>query len=156
LGRDDRMQTFSKKRIIILMVGVIIYSLFLVALVQFMVKDRDVTWFISGQWLSFGIIVGIILSMYTVVDIWRLPQRLLGRAKQRPPLSGTLRRRVVNPETSILLIFGGCLLAPDLYGLVLFFMGMPASEIYYFAGISIVAVLAWGIYNLRKSQEQRN
>lgn len=154
MGGGDRMQTFSKKRIIILMVGIIIYSLYIVALVQLMTKFRvrDATRFISSQWLSFAIIVGLLLSVNTVVGGWRLSHRLLGRVKSRLPLSGASRRRV-NPETGVLFILGVCLFAPDLYGLVLFHMGMPASEFYFFAGISVAAVLAWGIYNLRKSQE---
>jgi hypothetical protein len=33
---------------------------------------------------------------------------------------------------------------PTIYGLVVFLLGGPLNHLYYFAGVSILAVLAWG------------
>lgn len=39
------------------------------------------------------------------------------------------------------------------YGLIFFLMGMPRSDLYLFAAISLAGTLAWGMARIRKSEE---
>ena len=146
------MPAFTKKQIIIFMVGIVLYALLFTALVQFMNLDRSTTGFIPVEWLPAVEISAVILSVYTIVEVWTFPERVRRRINARPPRVITSRRRF-SPGTGFLLIMFGFLICPNLYGLVLFFMGMPAKGFYYFAGISVVGGLAWGIYTLRTNQE---
>jgi hypothetical protein len=152
MGGGNMIITFSKKQIIILMIAIIIYTLILVGIVQILDKTRSPSDFVPVKGLSYLEIFAIILSLYTTVDIWRFPERVQRRVNARPPQIVTARRRF-KPGTAILMMIGAFLLAPALYGLVVFFMGMPATGFYYFAGLSVVAGSAWGIYTLRKSEK---
>jgi hypothetical protein len=152
LGGGVRMQPYTKKQIIIFIVSIILYSLLFTALVQFMNRDRSTTSFIAAEWLPAMEIIGAIISLYTIVSMWTFPRRLRRRVNALPPRVITTRRRF-SPGTGILMIMYGLLITPNLYGLVLFFMGMPATGYYYFAGLSVVGGLAWGIYTLRTNQE---
>jgi hypothetical protein len=141
--------TFSKKQIIILIGAVIIYTWIVVSIVQILDRTRSPSDFIPVNGLSYLEIFAVMLSLYTVVDMWRFPERVQRRVNARPPQVVTRRRRF-KPGTGILMMMGAFLEAPALYGLVLFFMGMPAIGIYIFAGISVVAGLAWGFYTLNR------
>ena len=146
------MPPYTKKQIIIFMVCIILYTLLCFAVVQLMIRDRSTTGFIAAEWLPAIEIIGAILSLNTLVRMWTYPRRLRRRVNALPPRVINTRRRF-SPGTGILIMMGGLLMVPNLYGLVLFFMGMPATGYYYFAGLSVAAGLAWGIYTLRTNQE---
>ena len=148
------MQPYTKKQIIIFMVSTILYSLVCIAIVQLllMCKGRSTSDFISLKWLYPLEIAAVILSAYAIVRMWTFPWQLRRRVNALPPRVITTRRRF-SPGTGILIIMYGFIITPNIYGLVLFFMGMPATGFYYFAGLSVAAGLAWGIYTLRTSQE---
>ena len=147
--KDD--PAVQKKQIIIFMVSIILYTLLCTAVVQLLIRDRSTTGFIAAEWLPAVEITGAILSLYTIVRMWTFPRRLRRRANALPLRVITTRRRF-SPSTGILTIMYGFLMAPNIYGLVLFFIGMPATGFYYFAGLSVAAGLAWGIYTLRTNQ----
>jgi hypothetical protein len=104
---------------------------------------------ISAQALSILEVVCALLSVYTLTRPWVLPQRYLKRVAARFPDTEVSSRQL----NGLLLLFVYVpLVAPCLYGIVLMFWGMPVTYFYFFAGASIATALAWGVYNLSRSQ----
>jgi hypothetical protein len=147
------MSPFTKKQVIIFMIAIILYTLLFTVVVQLLNIDRSTNGFIPVEWLYPLEIAAAILSLYAIVRMWTFPQQLRRRVNSLPPRVITARRRF-SPGTGILMIMGLFLLSPNVYGLVLFFMGMPATSFYYFAGLSVLGGLTWGIYTLQKVHDQ--
>jgi hypothetical protein len=142
------MQTFPKKKIIILLIAEIIYALNFLVIAQLQASFLSSTGTISSGWLSFWKVVAIIEVGYACVWLWTRPFKLLKRYSSLPPRKNSFIRRV-SPDTRVLLLCFCFLISPDLYGRILFLMGMPIYEFYFFAGVSLAMTLAWSIYNLR-------
>jgi len=87
----------------------------------------------------------IFMSVYSFVVAWFFQFR-------RATISNRLgrRRSRLSPEANFLLINYLLLISPVLFGLFLYICGMPLREYFYFQGVSIAMMLAWGIYDLRK------
>ena len=139
------MDTISKKKIAIILIGVVVYALIFAVLVYAIDYSHNVSSQISPEWLSIWRGVGIIYSLYVLTTPWGKRIRIIS----------LIQLCQTNLQIwSVLLLF--CfvpLIAPILVGLVLFFMGMSISEFYFFDGASVLAGLIWGIYNLRNRQE---
>ena len=60
------------------------------------------------------------------------------------------RRSRFSPEAGFFLINYPWLVAPTLYGQLLYVLGLPLRESVYFIATSIVMTLAWATYDLRK------
>jgi hypothetical protein len=88
----------------------------------------------------------IFLSVYSFVVAWFFQSR-------RATISNRLSRRRsrLSPEANFLLINYLLLISPILFGLFLYVCGMPLREYFYFLGASVTMMLAWGIYDLRKT-----
>ncbi len=90
----------------------------------------------------------VAITVFSFAYTWALPWIL--RKRPLPSLqreSGFLGMRL-GPEFQPLLIglmFGA---APASYGLVLFLLGAPLSQLYLFAGAAFVETALWGLYNL--------
>jgi hypothetical protein len=56
-----------------------------------------------------------------------------------------------SPEAGFLVMNYPLLVAPALYGQLLYYLGIPLREFFYFLGAAIVMTLAWAIYDLRKT-----
>jgi hypothetical protein len=139
---EPTIQTIPKKNIVFLLLGVVttaVVFLILVLAIERLQIDKE---YVSPQSLSIWKVMGLILSVYAVTTPWRWQKKFSVGAVR----SGTTTRPIVG----MLLIFYGSLASPLLYGLVLYFWGLPLVEYYYFAGVSIAGALAWGVYNLRK------
>ena len=140
------MQPNSKKmKMIALVVSVLFDTSFLIdAMILNSFGNRPSP--ISSDSLAFLKVVLIFLSAYGLVVAWFFQFRrttILNRL--------SLHRRWLSPEVSFLLINYLLLLSPALFGLLLYFCGMPLFEYFYFTGISIAMMLVWGIYDLRKA-----
>ncbi len=101
---------------------------------------------ISSDSLVLLKVVLIFLSAYGLVMAWFFQFRrttILNRLGLPP--------RWLSSQASFLLINYLLLLSPAIFGLLLYFCGMPLLEYFYFAGISIATMLVWGIYDLRKA-----
>ncbi len=61
------------------------------------------------------------------------------------------RRSRFSPETRFLLMNYPLLVAPALYGQLLYYCGSSIREFFYFVGASIVMTVAWAFYDLRKT-----
>jgi hypothetical protein len=87
----------------------------------------------------------IFMSVYSFAVAWFFQFR-------RAIISNRLTRRHsrLSPEANFLLINYLLLISPVLFGLFLYVCGMPLREYFYFLGVSIAMMLAWGIYDLRK------
>jgi hypothetical protein len=90
----------------------------------------------------------VVLTVFSFAYTWALPWIL--RKRPLPSLqreSAFLGIRL-GPEFQPLLIglmFGA---APASYGLVLFLLGAPLSQLYLFASAAFVETALWGLYNL--------
>lgn len=88
------------------------------------------------------------ITVFSFAYTWALPWIL--RKRPLPSLqreSAFLGIRL-GPEFQPLLIglmFGA---APASYGLVLFLLGAPLSQLYIFAGVAFAETMLWGLYNL--------
>jgi len=93
-----------------------------------------------------------VLTVFSFAYTWALPWIL--RKRPLPSLqreSAFLGIRL-GPEFQPLLIglmFGA---APASYGLVLFLLGAPLSQLYLFAGAAFVETALWGLYNLLRME----
>lgn len=99
-------------------------------------------------WLSALRILLAAVTIFGFAYTWLLPWIL--RKRPLPSLqreSAFLGMRL-GPEFQPLLIglmFGS---APASYGLVLFLLGAPASQLFIFAGAAFLETALWGLYNL--------
>ena len=150
LNTEARMETFPKKHIIILVIAVIAYSLIFMILVQLLDESLSEKDFLSPGSLLFWKVVAVIFIVYGFARLWFWPQRLLKRIAALPPRSGA-SLRPISPKTGVLLLCYVVLVFPNLYGLLLFFRGMPIAEFYYFMGASIAGGIVWGFYHIQKS-----
>jgi len=137
------MQTYPKKHIVILVIAVILVSLIFTILVQFLNQMQLASGYVSAQWLLVWKVVAIISILYGFVRLWFWPRRMLQRIAARPPRQETSPRRI-SPETGVLLLCYAVLASPNLYGLILFFWGLPIAQFYYFAGAAVAGGLIWG------------
>lgn len=138
-----KLRAIPKKYVIIMLIAVVVYSLLFVALAFVIDKVSGGSSQMSKQALSIWKIVGIFLSLYTLTTPWRWQKKIISLANQR--------NMTTRQIWGMLILF--CFvpfIAPLLYGLVLLFWGLSFVEYCYFALLSIVAALAWSIYNLRK------
>ena len=140
------MQPSSKKLKKIALVVSILFGIFFLldAMIINSFENRPSP--ISSDSLALLKVVLIFMSAYGLVVAWFFQFRrttILDRL--------TLRRRWLSPEASFLLINYPLLLSPVLFGLLLYFCGMPLHEYFYFIGVSIAMTTAWGIYDLRKT-----
>ncbi len=140
------MQPNSRKmKIIALVVSVLFGASFLIdAMIITSFGNRPSP--LSADSLAILKVVLIFLSAYGLVVAWFFQFRrttILNRL--------SLRSRWLSPEAGFLLINYLLLLSPALFGLLLYFCGIPLLEYFYFAGISIAMMLVWGIYDLRKA-----
>jgi hypothetical protein len=71
----------------------------------------------------------------------------------RASLLNRLRARFsrFSPETLLLVINYPLLIAPALYGQLLYYCGIPFREFFYFISATIVMILVWAIYDFRKA-----
>jgi hypothetical protein len=88
----------------------------------------------------------IFMSVYGLVAVvasqfWRVA--LLNRF--------STRRSRFSPEAAFFVINYPWLVAPTVYGQLLYYCGISLRESFYFIGTSIVMTLAWAIYDLRKT-----
>lgn len=88
----------------------------------------------------------IALSIFALITPWLIHKRMIP-LRPRP---GSLLGRM-NPATATLITGYLFVTSPVVYGLILFFLGMPSTEFYYFAGMSVVGAVVWGIYNWRQA-----
>ncbi len=140
------MQPNSRKmKMIALVVSVLFGASFLIdAIIITSFGNRPSP--ISSDSLAILKVVLFFLSAYGLVVAWFFQFRrttILNRL--------SLRQRWLSPEAGFLLINYLLLLSPALFGLLLYFCGMPLFEYFYFAGISIAMMLVWGIYDLQKA-----
>ena len=100
---------------------------------------------ISSQSLAILKAISIFLSVYSIVVAWFFQFR-------RATLSDRLSRRKsrLSPEANFLLITYLLLLSPSVFGLFLFICGIPLREYFYFLGVSLVMILVWGFYDIRR------
>ena len=146
------MQTFPKKKIIILLIAEIIYAVIFLVLAQLLIIFPPSTGAISSGWLSFWNVVAIFEVGYACVCLWTRPFKWLKRYSSLPPRKNSFIRRV-SPDTSVLILCFWFLISPNLCGLILFLMGMPIYEFYFFMGASLVMAFTWCLYNIRKDQQ---
>ncbi len=73
----------------------------------------------------------------------------LWRAKLLNRLS--TRRSRFSPEARFLVMNYPLLVAPALYGQLLYACGIPLREFFYFIGTSIMMTLVWAIFEFRKT-----
>jgi hypothetical protein len=141
------MQTYPKKQIIFLTIGLIVHTLLFMIVGYLVNKFPSDMSYISVQDLSICEVVFALLSLYTLTRAWVLCQRILKRRAARLPGTEISGRQL----TSFLLLFVYVpLIAPCIYGLVLMFLGMPLTYFYFFTGSSIAAGLVWAGYNLSR------
>jgi hypothetical protein len=88
----------------------------------------------------------IFLSILGLVMPWLVQGRIIPLQFRK----GSLPSRF-SPEFAILLYGYLLLISPVIYGLVLFFCGLPISKFYYFVAASVVDATIWGVYNLMKT-----
>ena len=80
-------------------------------------------------------------GLIVVVASLRWRAALLNRLGTRPSR--------FSPEAGFFLINYPWLVAPSVYGQLLYFLGLPLRESVYFIATSIVMTLAWAAYDLR-------
>jgi hypothetical protein len=144
------MQIYPKKHMVVLMIAVIITSLIFAILVQLLDKIQLSSGHVSAEWLLVWKVVATISILYSFARLWFWPQRMMNRIAALPSEAERSSRRM-SPEIGVLLLCYGVLVSPDLYGLVLFYLGLPVVQFYYFASASIGGALVWGLYNFTKS-----
>ncbi len=88
----------------------------------------------------------IFMSAYSFIVAWFFQFR---REKMTNQLGK--RRGFMTPKANFLLICYLLLISPAIFGLFLYFCGMPLQQFFYFLGASIVMILLWGIYDLRRT-----
>ena len=81
------------------------------------------------------------LVVVVAFQFWRAA--LLNRLSTRPSR--------FSPEARFLVMSYPLLVAPAVYGQLLYVCGIPFREFFYFIGTSIAMTLAWAIYDLRKT-----
>jgi hypothetical protein len=138
------MQSISKKNVAIIITAVMLYALIFATIALAIDKLQINPNPISAGSLSVWKVIGIILSLYTLTTPWRWRKRL-DSLLNKPKMSA--RRIWGNLILFCIIPF----IAPLLYGLVLFFMGMSIAEFCFFIALSIAGVLLWAQYNLRMS-----
>jgi hypothetical protein len=139
---ETQLQTIPKKNIIIMLIAVVGYGLFFIAIAFLIHKGGDISSQMSKQSLTNWKIVGILLSLYTLTTPWRWQKKIAFRINQQ-----NLTSRQI---WSMLLLF--CFvpfIAPLIYGLVLLSWELSFVEFFYFVALSVLGALAWSIYNLR-------
>jgi hypothetical protein len=142
---------FTKKHLILLIAATILYSLILLALVQWLdtVLTNSERVPLGPFTLSIWIFIGIILSLNSFRWLLLRPARLLNKVSMSIPKTTIIRRRA-SPETGIAFVCLAVLISPAIYALILFLMGMPAIGFYLFVGATVAFAMGWGVYNLRK------
>ena len=90
--------------------------------------------------LLFAIIAGLTFS---------IPWFLYKKIKSYQPTHDLIiaKFKVGNPGLLLGYLY---LFSPVIYGLILFFVGMSISGLYYYIGTSIIGALVWGILDFRR------
>ena len=101
--------------------------------------------FASGDLYKLKIGV-IFLSILGLIFPWLIKSKILPLQFRK----GWLPDRL-NPEYMILFLGYLFLVSPVIYGLLLFLLGLPISEFYYFLLATIVDAILWGMYNMREA-----
>lgn len=89
-----------------------------------------------------------VITVFSFAYTWALPWILRKRPLPSLQREATFLGIRLGPEFQPLLIglmFGA---APASYGLVLFLLGAPLSQLYLFAGAAFLETALWGLYNL--------
>lgn len=134
----------KSKKLIILIVF-LAYTLFFLLITNLLKDAIPTESFASGD--LYKLKIGIIfLSILGLIFPWLIKSRILPLQFRK----GWLLDRL-NPEYMILFLGYLFLFSPVIYGLLLFFLGLPISEFYYFLTATIIDVILWGMYNIRES-----
>jgi hypothetical protein len=142
-----KMKLFSSKRKRLLaFILYLAYSLILVTspVLLHSVSIRIAS--ISTDSLAVLKVIALVLSIYTLIMAWLIQAR---------KMEFIFRQRYflfrISSEAKSLLYSYIYLICPMIFGLFLFFCGMPITQFYYFAGVSIVGGVVLGTYNLSKA-----
>lgn len=145
MANEINPQAIPKKYIIAILIAVVVVALFFAALAFTITKTGDITSQMPKQSLAIWKIVGILLSLYALTIPWRWQDRIISRAIQH--------NITVHQVWGMVILFCyASLVAPLLYGCVLFFLGLSFVEFCYFAALSIVGALIWSVYNLKQAR----
>ena len=142
---DVTMQTIPKKYFAFVLAAVLFASLVFVMIAQLVFKSQAQDGFISGKSISTWIAGGILLSLFALSTPWRWQKRFLSSSTET---DSTSTRRIM---AYFILFCYVPLIAPLLYGLVLFFSGLSMTVFYSFVALSITGALVWSVYNLMKN-----
>jgi hypothetical protein len=136
------MQTIPKKYFVFVLAAVLFASVVFMLVAQLILKSQTQEGFISGKSVYTWIAGGILLSLFALSTPWRWQRRLLSLSTG----AGTISTRRIR---AFFLSFSYIpLIAPLVYGLVLFMFGLPITVFYTFVALSIIGALVWSIYNL--------
>ncbi len=140
------METIPKKKRLLALLLFLAYTLLLVTspILVDSVGIRIAS--LSTGSLAVLKVIALVLSIYCLVMAWFI------QAGRMPflfrPRSYLFR---ISSEAKPLLYSYMYVACPMIYGLFLFFCGMPITQLYYFASVSVVGGLVLGIYNLIKA-----
>jgi hypothetical protein len=143
MNDEAKLQMIPKKNILIIFCSVAVYALLFTSIAFLINKAGNASSQTPKQSLANWKIVGILLSLYTLTTPWRWQEKIIARINQH--------NANTRPVLGMLILFCFApLIAPLIYGLVLFILGLSFVEFCYFVALSIVGASAWSIYNLRK------
>ena len=129
-----------KLNVMVMAIGIPVYGL-LFGILVWVIEPFRATDQVAPRTLFILIIVGLLVSALALSAPWRLP-RFFGRAFAAPIST----RRAWS--ATIVTAFAP-LIAPQIYGLVLYFLGMSLMGFIVFVGASIAVTLLWAAQNLR-------
>jgi hypothetical protein len=98
---------------------------------------------VNTYWSPTLRLVSLLISLLILIGPWLFK-------KYSKAISFTINSnpRKLHPKENLLANGVAITMMPAVIGFLLFKLGGPASDMYYFAGISLIGTLSWGIYLL--------
>ena len=139
------MSSNTKKNHLLLLIGFVVFPFFLAEVARSINEGGLQPTLVSANALKAMRVVFIVFSIITFITPWLIYKSII---PFRPKQNSTLLVKI-SPEYAVLIYGYFFLFSPVIYGLVLFFSGMPITEFYYYILVSVAAMLLWGFLNFR-------
>jgi len=142
---DIPLAYVPKQKLRISLIFGIGYDLFILVIVWILLGENAQKPLISLESMPIWILVGILLSLYA----FSYP---IGRRFRKKLIASLRSGPTPRQEWAVTFVhFGIPMLAPMIYGLCLWFMGMPVSYFYIFVGLSVASGIFWYLFINRKT-----
>ncbi len=145
MAESRSVTTAPRHKRVLFLIGFLAYVLLMIGVAQLLddlpIEPRPSPFVLSLlKWLF------IAFSIITLAAPW-----LMARGTLPVPAKSHLLAAMVGREASTLVVGYCFLVCPIVFGIVLFILGMPIQDLYYFAAASAAAIFTWGVYSLRLS-----